>query len=751
MTPRFPPDAGGVEEYAAWVADTLRDSGAEVTVITTGRSRRTTHETWHGIPVIRLRHLADAVEHPVNPLWWWQVRRLLRSLDVDVVNAHAPVPGLADVAAFTSPVPVVLTYHAGSLVKGGSRVDPLLRAYERHVLPRVFARCAELVAVSPVSLAHDTGRAHLVPAGRRHRAVHSSDRRAARTASVLYVGRVERTSRWKGLQVLVDALGRLRELVPDVRLEIVGDGDDVVPLQKRAADLGVGDLVDWRGRVDARRPAGVLPRAGVDGAAVADRVGVLRHDAGRGDGLRLPGRRVARSGGIPFVVRDGVDGLLVRPGDPVALADALAAMLIDPRASLGLRAASVAVVVGWSAGRADPSSDRGRSADGEAATTSTTPPQDTAARRPQEIPALPGAARRALRFRLAWSRSAVRAGRPRADALPPRAHAGPSVDIDGVARDYVRYQVHRGELRWHPEMITHLRVEGIEHLRAARDNGRGVCSTSSTTATTTAPSRRWPTRASAVTWSSTPTCSSPTRRCGCSQHVAVACIGGGTPVSAAIGNDGMRTCCARRGRRHRLRRPRPDPAAFVGRQVLGSFGAARLASRRRVARRRDDLRGDARARSSAAPAVRARRFESPQALLEAMLRIHEAGLVRWPESDRPAAVAVGRGHPGGDPCVTCCATPAAPASLRDQASGARRRAGRPRPGGPPPRVGAVLGCSSWRRPSSPSTSTSRWSGPPSRWPPASACRPWCCTGGRRSRRTRSSPVPSTPSASPCSA
>ena len=58
-----------------------------------------------------------------------------------------------------------MTYHSGSLVKGDHPVDGLLRAYERHVLPRVFDRCADLVAVSPVSMAHATGRAHLVPPG----------------------------------------------------------------------------------------------------------------------------------------------------------------------------------------------------------------------------------------------------------------------------------------------------------------------------------------------------------------------------------------------------------------------------------------------------------------------------------------------------------------------------------------------------------------------------------------------------------
>ena len=61
---------------------------------------------------------------------------------------------LADVASVVSgPRPVVLTYHAGSLLKGGGVVDVVLGAYERHVLPRVLARAEALVAVSPVSVA----------------------------------------------------------------------------------------------------------------------------------------------------------------------------------------------------------------------------------------------------------------------------------------------------------------------------------------------------------------------------------------------------------------------------------------------------------------------------------------------------------------------------------------------------------------------------------------------------------------------
>jgi glycosyltransferase involved in cell wall biosynthesis len=338
VTPRFAPDPGGVEQYAAWVARTLRDAGHEVTVITTGRSRRPSVGTYDGIPVHRLGTWLTLSNTPVNPLWWWQVRRLLARLRVDVVNAHAPVPGLADVAAYTSPVPVVLTYHAGSLVKGGHPADPLLRGYERRVLPRVFARAAELVAVSPTALSHATGRAHLVPPGVDCASFTPPSSVEERERRVLYVGRVERTSRWKGLQVLVASLVELRELTPGVRLEVAGDGDDVEPLQKLAAELGVSDLIDWAGRVPHNELPEHYRRAGVTvlpSLTESESFGMTLVEA-MACGCPVVGSDV---GGIPFVVRDGVDGVLVPPASASALAGALAAVLNDPAAAARLGAA----------------------------------------------------------------------------------------------------------------------------------------------------------------------------------------------------------------------------------------------------------------------------------------------------------------------------------------------------------------------------------------------------------------------------
>ena len=239
----------------------------------------------------------------------------------------------------------------------------------------------------------------------------------------------------------------------------------------------------------------------------------------------------------------------------------------------------------------------------------------------------------AVRFRLAWSRAAVRED-ARAQMRFLLEHTRPDADLEAVARDYVRYQVRRGELRWHPEMVTNLRVEGIEHLLVARDGGRGVMlnfvhhgyydGAFPSIARHGVPCRMvvhpYMLEPGAPLW--------------LRQHVALACTGGGTAVSAAVGNDGIMDLL-HRGEVVAIASDVPGrtPLAFVGREVLGSFGAARLATDTNspviVMTSEEDAHG---------PFIRLheplepKRYPSPKALLERMLTVHESRQIRWPEA-----------------------------------------------------------------------------------------------------------------------
>lgn len=146
------------------------------------------------------------------------------------------------------------------------------------------------------------------------------DTRTAPGGPVVYAGRL---SREKGVDVLVDAVGRL----PQARLVVAGEGDQQEQLQRRAAALAPG-RVEFRGRLDRdavldllrSAVAAVLPARWYENQPMA----IIEAFAA--------GTPVVASdlGGLPELVVDGETGWLVPPNDPVALAAVLERVVADP-------------------------------------------------------------------------------------------------------------------------------------------------------------------------------------------------------------------------------------------------------------------------------------------------------------------------------------------------------------------------------------------------------------------------------------
>lgn len=331
VVPYFAPQVGGVERYAEQLAREVQAApDLDVLVVTTNAAgRRTAVEDVRGLPVVRLAPWLTVSNTPLSPLWPVQLRRLLDRHGVDLVSVHSPVPYLADVTvAVAGRRPVVLTYHCGSLVKGVRGVDTVLRGYERYVLPRVFARADALVAVSPTSLAARVPGCRTIPPGV-DTDVFTPAPAPAGPPTVLYVGRIERSSAWKGIGVLLDAFAGIAPQLPEARLELVGGGDAVDGLRRHAAALGIADRVDFRGVLSGAELVGAYRRASVvvlPSLTEAETFGMALVEA-MSCGRPVVGSRV---GGIPDVVTDGRDGLLVPPGDPAALSAACLRLLTDP-------------------------------------------------------------------------------------------------------------------------------------------------------------------------------------------------------------------------------------------------------------------------------------------------------------------------------------------------------------------------------------------------------------------------------------
>jgi glycosyltransferase involved in cell wall biosynthesis len=136
------------------------------------------------------------------------------------------------------------------------------------------------------------------------------------------------TALWLGL---MQPVKRLPELVgaaagvPGLRLTLVGDGPERADVERAVEAAGSRDRVHLVGYV--ADPAPYLAAADLlvlPSAAEACPLAVLRAMAA---GLPVV---ASRAGGLPELVRDGVDGLLVPTGDDAALRAALAALAADP-------------------------------------------------------------------------------------------------------------------------------------------------------------------------------------------------------------------------------------------------------------------------------------------------------------------------------------------------------------------------------------------------------------------------------------
>lgn len=270
--------------------------------------------------------------------------KLLRDHHVRLVNAHGVRAGFfGALARARLPIKVAVTEHN-------------LQDWRRHAIPRLIdrfiARHNDVRITVSRSIADDMiaagvcrpERTKVVYLGietERYR-VDAARRAAARarfgigpdTLAVVGAGRL---APMKGFIDLVEAAPAIVARVPGARIIIAGDGEERGRLQRRIDALAVGKAVTLPGFVGdmpellAAADVFVLPSVELPGAP-REGLPVVIMEA-LASNCPVVTTRVS---GNPEIIEDGVNGRLVPPGDPPALAAAVAGILEDPdRARLG--------------------------------------------------------------------------------------------------------------------------------------------------------------------------------------------------------------------------------------------------------------------------------------------------------------------------------------------------------------------------------------------------------------------------------
>lgn len=326
------PWRGGIAHYTTRLTRQFEAEGHDVRVINLtrqypgalfpGSTQRDDHESAFVVD-------SEAIVDSAAPLTWWRAgaRVARRRPDLLVVQWWHPyfAPSFGTIArrARASDIPTVFVCH-NVLPHESSPVDAGLARYafgggDRFVVhaESEVERLRRLVwrphvAVSPHPV-------YDVFAGA------DTTREAARRALeldgerwLLFFGLIRP---YKGLDLLIDALAKVREH-DDVRLMIAGEvyGDEA-PIRAQIARLGLNDAVRFEPRYLANDEVPVW-------MAASDAV-VLPYRHATQSGIAQVAYACDRAvistrvGGIPDVVTDGVTGLLVPPEDPTSLAEAI--------------------------------------------------------------------------------------------------------------------------------------------------------------------------------------------------------------------------------------------------------------------------------------------------------------------------------------------------------------------------------------------------------------------------------------------
>lgn len=338
VAPYFYPKIGGVEKHSFNLSKGLKEKyNWEVVVITSNHEEKIYKEDLiDGIKIYRLASWFKISNTPINPLWYFQIKKIIKKEKPDIINAHSPVPFIADLAVLTKKnIPAILKYHSGSMKKEeGLFSNLLIYFYEKFVLKFIINKVDYLICTSDfvrnnflkdfksksITITPSVDIKTFKPQKEINQKLHS----------VLFVGRIDKSSKWKGLNYLMDAFLLIIKNIPTARLSIVGGGDGLAELIEYAKKLKIYLNVDFYGSLSGKELIKKYQESSLlvlPSTTNAEAFGMVLIEA---MACKKPviGTKI---GGIPSVIDNNINGLLVEPKNSKQLAKAIIKIIEDPK------------------------------------------------------------------------------------------------------------------------------------------------------------------------------------------------------------------------------------------------------------------------------------------------------------------------------------------------------------------------------------------------------------------------------------
>jgi glycogen(starch) synthase len=323
----FYPNLGGVETLLMNLLPALRDRGHEVLAVASHGAGTPDEAVFQGVRVRRFDFRHALVRRDPRELIGIrrEVAALKRTFAPDLVHVHfaGPTTYFHATTRDATAAPTLLTMHGPT----GSA-----RAEAGTLFGEVLEDAAWVTAVSRATLADLVGarpdlapRASLIYNGL-PAPVLAPTALDFEEPHLLCIGRMVPE---KGFDLAIAALPLIARRWPRCRLTLCGEGSARADLERQALSLGLGERVQFTGWIHPGEVHAVINRATVVLAPArwSEPFCLVAVEAAQ------MGRPVIATavGGLTETVVDGETGLLVPPDDAAAVAEAVLALLDDPR------------------------------------------------------------------------------------------------------------------------------------------------------------------------------------------------------------------------------------------------------------------------------------------------------------------------------------------------------------------------------------------------------------------------------------
>lgn len=337
VTPAFHPGKGGVQKYVYELSiELIKSYKIDIVIICPWKKWFTKKVIFENMKIYYMPYIFKISSTPINPFWYGKIESLIDKEKPDIINGHMPVPYIADIAAriaHKKNIPFILTYH-NDLTGYNPIIRFLSKCYYKFLGNRTMGIPTIIIATSEyyASLSHYLkkyfDKLEIVSPGVDINRFHMLEYSYKKGNTILFVGRLDKESQHKGLNYLLDALKIVLNMLPELKLIVVGNGNYINHYKKLVLSIGLMDSVIFTGFLEDGELSSYYNKSDVlvlPSYNMAEGFGMVLIEA-QACGTPVIGTNV---GGIPYAINDGETGLIVPHSDPQSIANAILKILVN--------------------------------------------------------------------------------------------------------------------------------------------------------------------------------------------------------------------------------------------------------------------------------------------------------------------------------------------------------------------------------------------------------------------------------------